>query len=379
MKKLKKQIKESFFNPVFHLLPLLLFLLVDDFFGMNTAWKITFPVALFLVLYVYFVYNRIFIWHLSFVILFLSICIITGSENLLPTGNSVKNILFEIVTFGFLFVFVVLRNPSKRLITKYMSKLIPMTNNFEEMYRFILALTLVLFIYLSVQLVLVYTTLENSIFYQQILRYFYLSLLVFLIIYEIFRIQIIRSKLFHEEWWPVVNDQGKIVGTIEHQTSLKDENKYMHPVVRVMLVDKGRVFLQKRAESNIVYPGLWDTAISNHVKVGESIEQCVDRTARERYQLERFKYMHLSNYTVELKDEFHYSFLFVSCQLLQIKPNPVFIDQTKWWTKQQIEDNMETGIFTENFILEFNVLKRSGLLDTGECDCACNLKDTVYK
>jgi hypothetical protein len=56
-----------------------------------------------------------------------------------------------------------------------------------------------------------------------------------------------------------------------------------------------------------------------------------------------------------------------------------FIDQTKWWTQQQIEDNLDAGIFTENFKIEYDLLKRSGLLETGKCECSCKLKDTIYK
>ncbi len=378
MKKLKKQIKESFFNPVFHLFPLLLFLVVDDFFGMNTAWKITFPVAVALVLYVYYIYNRIFAWHAVFTGLFVAISLITGSELLFTMPPQIKSHVFEVVTFVFFFLFVVFRVPLKSLISKYMSKLVPMTNNFDEMYKFILGIALILSFYISIHLYLGYRPDENSFAYQRVLQYFYVGLLVFFSVYEIFRVQYVRSRLLHEEWWPIVSDQGKIIGTIEHRTSLFDDNKYMHPVVRVLLVDKGRVLLQKRTENNVIHPGLWDTAISNHVKVGETIEQCVDRTAKERYMLDKFKYMHLSNYTLEVKNEFHYTFLFISCQLLEIKPNPAFIDQTKWWTQHQIEDNLEAGIFSENFKIEYDLLKRSGLLDTGKCDCNCHLKEVIY-
>ncbi len=125
--------------------------------------------------------------------------------------------------------------------------------------------------------------------------------------------QIIRAKLLREEWWPIVNENGKIIGSIQHLTSLNDEKKYMHPIVRVMLIDKGLVFLQKRAANNLVFGGLWDTAVSNHLIVGETLEQCIERTANERYGLEKFRYMHLSNYVHETTNEHHYAFLF--CKL----------------------------------------------------------------
>lgn len=344
---------------------------------MNIAWKISFPIAIILVLYVYYVYLRIFAWHVMFTSLFVVISLIAGSD-LFPVLPQMQNHAFEIVTFVFLLLFVLLRKPIKSLISKHMSRLIPMTNNFDEMYKFILGVTLILFLYISSSFYLNIRPDKDLAVYQRILQYFYLGLLVFFSVYEIFRVQIVRSKLLHEEWWPILSDQGKIVGTIEHKTSLQDDNKYRHPVVRVLLVDKGRILLQKRAKTNVVYPGLWDTAISNHVKVGETIEQCVDRTAKEKYMLDKFKYMHLSNYTLTVKNELQYTFLFVSCQLLDIKPNPVFIDQTKWWTQHQIEENLETEIFSESFKIEYDLLKRSGLLDTGKCDCSCHLKDVIY-
>jgi isopentenyldiphosphate isomerase len=153
----------------------------------------------------------------------------------------------------------------------------------------------------------------------------------------------------------------------------------MHPIVRVLVIDKGMILLQKRSAECLVYPGLWDTAISNHVKMSESIEQCVDRTAVERYKLTNFKYMYLANYTLEVEREFHYAFLFVSCQQMDVKLDHAFTDQLKRWTQQQIEEELETGIFTENFIIEYDLLKRSGLLETGKCECNCRLKQVIYQ
>ena len=60
MRSLKKQICESFFNPILYFLPTLVFIAADDFWGINNAWKISFPVAFALVFYVYFMYRRMF-------------------------------------------------------------------------------------------------------------------------------------------------------------------------------------------------------------------------------------------------------------------------------------------------------------------------------
>ncbi|HZK69490.1 MAG TPA: hypothetical protein VFC36_07850, partial [Paludibacter sp.] len=77
--------------------------------------------------------------------------------------------------------------------------------------------------------------------------------------------------------------------------------------------------------------------------------------------------------------EHQYAFLFVSCQLTEINPNPTFIELTKWWTQQQIEENLDKAIFTENFKIEYDLLQRSGLLETGKCQCNCKLKEVIYQ
>ncbi|MFT3754289.1 MAG: NUDIX domain-containing protein [Paludibacter sp.] len=253
-----------------------------------------------------------------------------------------------------------------------------MKNNFSELYRMIWKLFSLLLAYISGTIFLYYEGLANSS-YQQVFQYVYLGLLFSLIVYEVFRVQIIRAKLFREEWWPIVTDQGKIIGSVQHLTSLNDDNKYMHPIARVFLIDKGMILLQKRSAEGLFYPGLWDTAISNHVKMGETIEQCIERTAKERYSLSGFKYMYLSNYTLELEKEQHYAFLFVSCQQAEFKFNPIFVDHLKWWTQKQIEEELETGIFTDNFKVEYDLLKRSGVLESGKCECSCRLKETIYQ
>jgi len=113
--------------------------------------------------------------------------------------------------------------------------------------------------------------------------------------------------------------------------------------------------------------------------MGESIETCVDRSAEENYALNNFKYMYLTNYTVENKNEKQYAFLFVSCLQTSYNLNQNMPSHTKWWTQRQIEDNLNDGIFSENFKMEFDLLLRSGLLETGKCECNCRLRDVIYQ
>jgi isopentenyldiphosphate isomerase len=378
MQKLRKQIKESFFNPVLHLLPLLVFLVVDDFFGMNMGWEISLPIALGLLIYVYFVYNRIFTWHLIFTVFYIVVSLIAWIETTLPVQLVKKDLIYEIVVLLGLLVFLIFRKKIQKIITGIISYLIPMTNNFNELYRVIWALFIVLFVYVSAFLV-VDSSIKNDTIYLLLLQYLYVGVLIFLAIYEILRVQFIRVKLNKEEWWPIVSKQGKIIGSIQHLTSLNDKKKYRHPVVHVLLIDKSMVLLKKREFNDPESPDLWDSSISNHVKMGETIEKCVERSAEEKYGINNFRFMYLSNYSVDGKNEKQYAFLFVSCLQAEYKLNPATLEQTKWWTQRQIEDNIKDGIFSENFKMEFDLLQRSGLLENGKCECNCKMRDIIYQ
>lgn len=379
MKKLRKQIKESFFNPILHFLPLLLFLVLDEFYGMDTAWKIAFPVVLLLVFYVFYVFNKIFMWHLIFTFIFMSVGLIASFVVFLPLPAFLQHTVDKIIIFAFIVFLLLFRKQIQKKVTAIIPKLIPMSNNFNELYRVIWSLFFVLLIFTTANLLLQLSDYSQDAVSLEIIKYCFAGTIIFMVIFEIVRVEMIRGKLIREEWWPIVSEQGKIIGSIQYFTSLSDEKKYLHPIVRVHLIDKSMIFLQKRAADDLIFPGLWDTAISNHVRMGETIEQCIERTADEHYALKDFKYMYLSNYMHETKNEQHYAFLFVSCQLDEVNPNLTFIENTKWWTQNQIEENLGKGIFTENFGIEFDLLKRSGLLETGRCECACRLKEVIYR
>lgn len=378
MKKLRKQIRESFFNPILHLLPLLLFLVFDEIYGIGTAWIITAPIVVTSVFYVYFVYTKIFNWHLILTSMFLGISFVASVEVFLSDRGLLSKLVYELVAISFLSFLIIFRNKIQKSISGLLSKLIPMKNNFDEMYKVIWVLFFLLTFYIGANFLLYQIEPDRMFLYSKLLRDVYVGLIIFFVVYEILRVQIIRTKLFKEEWWPIVSNQGKIIGSIHHLTSLAEDNKYMHPIARVVIVDKGRILLQKHNDSSIL-SGLWDVPISNHIKVDETIDQCVERTALKLFDLAEIKYMYLSKYFLENENEIHYAFLYVTCFQQELMPKLISNDQTKWWTQQQIEANLNLNIFSKNFIIEYNLLQRSGLLESEKCECSCKLKDVIYQ
>ncbi len=379
MKKLRQQINESFFNPVLHFLPLIVFMVVYDFWGLNIAWSVSLPVTLLLFVYIFFLYRKMIEWFLFSTIIFLFVGAIV---TIIPVGKlpiAIRDVSLEYTVLLVFILSLVFRYQIEMFINNRKSKMLSMTNNLNELFRLLLILGSVIFVYVhaySLLYLFQIPNLENSI---NFLHGAYLTAFFFVIFYECFRVTLIRVNLLREEWWPIVNEKGKIIGSIHNKTSIQEEKKYMHPVVRVMLIENNRIFLQKRCRQDILYPGFWDTAVSNHVKVNETVDRCIRRTVSERYGISELKPIFLSNYIHETECEYHYAFLFVACNLPDLEPNPKYIDQAKWWTLAQIEENRTTGIFTENFLTEFELIKRSGLLESGRCECECRLKETLSK
>ena len=43
------------------------------------------------------------------------------------------------------------------------------------------------------------------------------------------------------------------------------------------------IYLQKRIASDLIFAGKWDTAISNHIHFSETVDDCINTTAKIRY------------------------------------------------------------------------------------------------
>lgn len=376
---LKKLIKESFFNPVLHIFPVLLFLFLNDVFHPGVAWAVAVPVALLILGYVYYVYQSLYRWYLISMTVFLIIGVIL-------TLISNKIILFpysrifgQVAVTFILLILVVLRKPIALIIKSVTPSKVSMQNNLNELLRMVNMFIVVLAGYSLTYVITVVVAPANIAqlldFYFQLYHFF----LLVVIIYEFIRVGTIRAKLLREDWLPIVNEKGREVGSINYQISMWNEaDKFRHPVARVMLVEDNKIFLRQhhaRAGDDALK---WDSAISSHQRFGESIADCIKRISLELYNLSQLKPVFLGNYQLENSCEHQYVHLFVSCVSENaVRPNLKHMDHYKWWTIKQINDNINEGIFTANFLREYEILVRSGLVVSGRCQCDCKLRDEI--
>lgn len=377
MKHLKKQISESFFNPVLYFLPLIVFIISNNFWGLDFAWKVSFPLAMFLLLYIYKNYNRIFLWY---TMLSASYMIIGLLYSLAQTYNLTSH--FSYYTDDILFILlmiIILANEKKvqRLAATIISRRMPMTNNLDELFRISRTFLIISTVFTALLLMLSYHFDSVEHLSVSTVKYAYAGIFVLLFLYEIVRVYLIRRRLLKEDWVPIVSEDGEVIGSEQYLGNFFGEKKYMHPVVRMHIIDNGKLFLQKYTDDNPHAPSMWDVAVNDYVRVDETIEHSLHRILKANYGSEPKNIIFLSNYSKESEYEFRYIFLFVGCDTSDMQLQNSSATQTKWWTVQQINENLHSGIFTEEFVQEYHLLGRSGLISAQKCACECELKNVM--
>jgi hypothetical protein len=351
--------------------------MVDVFYGFNMAWTVSIPTSLLILFYVYYFNSKVFAWHIHFTLMFIGLSIVVYSSTLLKLPLFLIKISDEIIFVVFLFSLIVLRPTFEKLALAVMPKRIPMTNNFDELFGVVKDLIIIILIY-SVLFLAMELFVDFKVINIAVLNYLYSGAFISYVIYEQIRVMLIRQELLNEVWWPIVNEHGSIIGNVQSQISLADKEKFTHPIIRIHMIDNGMLFLQKRNDNDPFFGGLWDAAIYDHIRVGETMEECTIRNFANEYGIKDPKYIHLTKYKIESEQENHYAFLFVTCHFCDQMRFKCGTEKTKWWTQKQIEENLQSGIFTENFIVEYDLLKRSGLLDAEQYSCTCRMKQTIY-
>ncbi len=194
---------------------------------------------------------------------------------------------------------------------------------------------------------------------------FYLVFVVYFI-YEFFknrnnvkRVEIDNATLLneHEEWLPVVAENGRIIGKASRSSCHMGE-KILHPVVHLHVVNpNGHIYLQKRPLEKLVQPGKWDTSVGGHISYGEDLETALRREAFEEIGLHDFSARSLGNYKWDSEIESELVYCFLSYDYKKIKLHSDEVKEGRFWSPTNIEKHLGQDIFTPNFEFEYNLLK----------------------
>ncbi len=191
--------------------------------------------------------------------------------------------------------------------------------------------------------------------------YLYLPLLLgfSVFLYEKIRIRLVQGKLRQEKWLPVLNEKGRVVGSMAQSVSRSSSRKYIHPVVRIAVTFNGMIYLVKMNKDDYLFPEKLDLPYMGDVLFQQSIEEAVNAltsTLDDVIPKPRF----LVRYTFENEKVKQLVSLFVIS--LQNEDQSRHFTGGKLWTTRQVEDNMNSGIFSGYFENEFPYLLNTVLL-----------------
>lgn len=161
-----------------------------------------------------------------------------------------------------------------------------------------------------------------------------------------------------EEMFPVVDEEGNIVGAAS-RGECHNGSRLLHPVVHLHLFNsKGELYLQRRPLWKDIQPGKWDTAVGGHVDLGESVEMALRREVREELGVIDFTPETVTHYVFDSARERELVFVHRTVYDGPVTPSEE-LDGGRFWSLDEIRENLGKGLFTPNFEGE---IQRIGLL-----------------
>lgn len=228
---------------------------------------------------------------------------------------------------------------------------------------FFLIKLLIVFLMIYVPIVLCYLLFMKNSHTPEMHRFllgdFRFMLILLLILFSHVRLYMLNRRFQNEDWLPIIDEDGSVIGKIARTVSYQFKEKYLHPHIRILVFYKGRIFLRPRDKSRIADVGGQDTPLAQDLfysqdfpavihemmlKIGGNAEfqpRFFTRYLFERQGLRRMVFL----YTLIIPDEDFFS--------------NAYFRKGKLWTEQEVENNIGKGVFAEIFEEEYELLRNT--------------------
>lgn len=161
-----------------------------------------------------------------------------------------------------------------------------------------------------------------------------------------------------EEIFPLVDQDGNVIGQAPRSVC-HDGSKLLHPVIHLHIFNsEGNLYLQKRADTKDIQPGKWDSSVAGHIDLGEAPEVAALREAGEELGLSNIVPQFITKYIIETDTEIELSYCFYAIYDGDFTIDEVEVSDGRFWSVDEIEQNMDKDIFTINFKSDFNSFLR---------------------
>lgn len=189
-----------------------------------------------------------------------------------------------------------------------------------------------------------------------------LIFIFFHLLYEIIHWNILRKKILNEEWLPIVDEKGGVHGRVALSVSQSAGDKYLHPVVRIALIHKGRLFLKERSSFPINESHQLDYPFERYLRFEETLDEGVKEAFIEKGVTIDLPYRFIFHYVSKNRETNRLIYLYVCNILDENIINDFNIGEGKWWTGKQIDENLGTGLFSPYFEKEYELLNTTVLM-----------------
>ena len=118
-------------------------------------------------------------------------------------------------------------------------------------------------------------------------------------------------------------------------------------------------YLQKRSMKKDLLPGRWDTAVGGHIDYGEYVSEALFRESGEELKFTEYNPIWLGNYIFQSDVERELINIFAAVGNFTPHPDLDEVAEGRYWSMDEIEENLGKSIFTPNFEGEFRKIRKS--------------------